>query len=141
MEITNQIEAYLNSQPEPKQTELRALDQRIHRLMPHCEQWFFDGKNDAGKQVTHPTIGYGNFTITYKDGHTKAIFRIGLLATTSGLAVYLMGYEDKKFLAATYGPTIGKAKVGTYGITFKSVNDIHLEVLDAAIQHRAEAVN
>jgi len=141
MDIKTQIEAYLVSQPEPKQTELLALDQLIHRLMPNCKQWFFDGKNEAGKQVTNPTIGYGNFTITYKDGSTKPFFRIGLLATSTGLAVYLMGYEDKKFLVNSYGKTIGKAKVGTYGITFKSVNDIHLDVLEEAIRHRVEREN
>ena len=52
-----------------------------------------------------------------------------------------MGIEDKKFLLETYGKTIGKAKVGSYGISFKSIKDINLEILKQAIKNRVEAHN
>ena len=96
---------------------------------------------DRGKQVAHPTIGYGNYIITYKDGNTREFFRIGLLANPTGLAVHIMGINDRKFLMNTYGKTIGTAKVGSYAITFKSINDINLEILKKAIQNRAESKN
>ncbi len=138
MDIKTQIKEYINSQPEPKKIEMQELHILILQLMPKCKQWYFDGKNEDGKQVAHPTIGYGNYTITYKDGSTREFFRIGLLANPTGLAVHIMGLDDKKFLIDTYGKTIGKAKVGSYGITFKSIKDINLEILKEAIHYRAD---
>ncbi len=141
MNTQEQIYELINSQPEAKRREMQELHNLILTLMPNCKQWYFDGKNEEGKQVAHPTIGYGNYIITYKDGSTRDFFRIGLLATPTGLAVHIMGIEDKKFLIDTYGKTIGKAKVGSYGITFKSIADINLEILKDAIQNRAKATN
>ena len=141
MEIKTQIKEYLNSQPEPKKIEMQELHILILQLMPKCKQWYFDGKNEDGKQVAHPTIGYGNYTITHKDGRTRDFFRIGLLANPTGLAIHIMGLDDKKFLIDTYGKTIGKAKVGSYGITFKSIKDINLEILKEAIHYRADIEN
>jgi hypothetical protein len=138
MEIKSQIKELIKSQPEPKQSEMQELHNLILQLMPKCKQWYFDGKNEDGKQVAHPTIGYGNYTITYKDGSSREFFRIGLLANPTGLAVHIMGLDDKKFLTNTYGKTIGKAKVGSYGIAFKSINAINLEILKEAIRYRAE---
>jgi hypothetical protein len=141
MEIKAQINEYIKSQPEPKQREMQELHNLILKLMPNCKQWYFDGKNEDGKQVTHPTIGYGIYTITYKDGSTREFFRIGLLANPIGLAVHIMGIPDKKFLPNTYGKTIGKAKVGSYAITFKFIKDINLKILKEAIRFRAETEN
>jgi Domain of unknown function (DU1801) len=141
MDIKTQIKEYIKSQPEPKQSEMQELHILILQLMPKCKLWYFDGKNEDGKQVAHPTIGYGNYTITYKDGSTREFFRIGLLANPTGLAVHIMGVDDKKFLAKTYEKTIGKAKVGSYGITFKSIKDINLEILKEAIRFRAGLKN
>ena|SRR6185503_3129065 len=141
MSIQEQIKELIKSQAEPKLREMQELHNLILKLMPKCKQWYFDGKNEKGKQVAHPTIGYGNYTITYKDGSTREFFRIGLLANPTGLAVHIMGIEDKKFLLKTYGKTIGKAKVGSYGISFKSIKDINLEILKQAIKNRVEAHN
>jgi hypothetical protein len=141
MDITTQIKEYINSQPEPKKIEMQELHILILQLMPKCKQWYFDGKNEDGKQVAHPTIGYGNYMITYKDGSTREFFRIGLLANPTGLAVHIMGLDDKKFLIDTYEKTIGKAKVGSYAITFKSIKDINLEILKEAIHYRADLEN
>jgi hypothetical protein len=141
MEINARIKDFIKCQPEQKQNEMQELHNLILQILPNCKQWYFDGKNENGKQIAHPTIGYGNYTITYKDGSTREFFRIGLLANTTGLAVHIMGLEDKKFLQDKYGKTIGKAKVGSYGITFKSIKDINLEILKEAIYFRAELNN
>ncbi|NOU37736.1 MAG: DUF1801 domain-containing protein [Ferruginibacter sp.] len=141
MEIQAQINALINCQVEPKLSEMQELHKLILELMPTCKQWYFDGKNENGKKVAHPTIGYGNYTITYKDGSAREFFRIGLLANTNGLAIHIMGIDDRKFLIDTYSKTIGKAKVGSYGISFKTINDINLEELKTAILNRAKTKN
>ena len=141
MDIKSQIKELITSQSEPKQGEMQGLHNLILQLMPKCKQWYFDGKNEDGKQVAHPTIGYGEYTITYKDGTVRDFFRIGLLANPTGLAIHIMGLADKKFLTDNYGKTIGKAKVGSYGISFKSIKDINVEILKEAIRYRAALKN
>jgi hypothetical protein len=45
-----------------------------------------------------------------------------------------MGLEDKKYLSQTFGKSLGKASVTGYCIKFKSLADIKIDVLKAAIQ-------
>lgn len=134
MSLEEQIEAYINSQPEPKRSEMQSLHHRILELKPNCKLWFLDGKNSENKVVANPNIGYGLQTINYADGKTKAFYQIGISANTSGISVYIMGFSDKTHLAHTYGNQIGKATVTGYCIKFKTLQEINLEVLEAAIK-------
>jgi hypothetical protein len=52
--------------------------------------------------------------------------------------VYILGLDDKTYLAQTYGEKLGKASVSGYCIKFKSLNDIHLDILEAAIRYGIE---
>ncbi|GAB3326644.1 hypothetical protein GCM10027299_25900 [Larkinella ripae] len=139
MSIQEQIETYLASLPEPKRSDLQALHQMILQILPACQVWFLDGKNNENKTVSNPSIGYGSRTITYADGKTKAFYQIGISANTSGISVYILGIEDKNYLAQTYGETLGKASVSGYCITFKRLKDINSQVLEAAIRYGVEA--
>lgn len=134
MDIQSQIDGYLDSLPEAKRAEMRRLHEDVLSLSPGCRTWFSDGRNEEGKVVSNPNIGYGQYTIKYANGTEKEFFRIGLSANTSGISVYVMGLADKKHLADNYASTIGKANVTGYCIKFKSLKDIHLDVLKAAIQ-------
>ncbi len=131
--IDTQIEAYIAAQPEPKRSDMKRLHGIILGLMPGCRLWFLDGKDSDGKIVSNPNIGYGLHTINYADGKTRDFYKIGLSANTSGLSVYIMGIEDKTYLAKTYGPSLGKASVTGYCIKFKALKDIDIDVLQAAI--------
>lgn len=133
MTIVEQIEDYIATQPEPKCSELKTLHQRIIQLLPGCKLWYLDGKDDKGKVVTNPNIGYGLQTIKYVDGKTREFYQVGISANTSGISVYIIGIEDKKYLAQAYGKKLGKASVTGYCIKFKSLNDINIEMLEAAI--------
>jgi hypothetical protein len=55
-------------------------------------------------------------------------------ANTSGISVYILGIEDKQYLAKTYGQKLGKASVSGYCIKFKTLKDISIEILEAAIR-------
>ena len=45
-----------------------------------------------------------------------------------------MGIEEKKYLSENYGNTIGKASVTGYCIKFKTLKDINIDILEAAIR-------
>ena len=135
MDIAERVEAYLASQPGPKQADLRRLHALVLAEFPTCRLWFTDGTNDAGKVVANPNIGYGAHTITYADGSSREFYRIGRSANTAGISVYVLGLDDKTYLKSTYGASIGKASVTGYCIRFKSLADIDVDVLLAAIRH------
>ena len=137
MMVKSQIENYLASQPEPKRADMRALHRMILGAMPKCKLWFLDGKDETGKIVTNPNIGYGLRTIEYASGKTRDFYQIGLSANTAGISVYILGIEDKTYLAKTYAKKLGKASVTGYCIKFKALKDIDAAVLDAAIRDGA----
>ena len=141
MNVQEQIQKYISSQPEPKRSDMEALHRIILQVMPACKLWFLDGKNNEGKTVSNPNIGYGSHSMRYADGTTREFYQIGLSANKTGISVYILGIEDKKYLAQTYGKQLGKASVTGYCIRFKTLKDINVEVLEAAIRNRIEAQN
>lgn len=141
MNIQEQIETYITSQTKPKRSDMEELHRFILQILPGCKVWFLDGKNSANKTVSNPNIGYGLRTIQYADGTTKEFYQIGLSANTTGISVYILGIEDKTYFAQTYGKTIGKASVTGYCIKFKTLKDINIDVLEAAIRYRVAATN
>ena len=136
-----QIEQYISSQPEPKRSDMRALHGHILKALPRCRLWFLDGKNDEGKTVSNPNIGYGLYTIEYAGGKTREFYQIGLSANTTGISVYILGLEDKTYLAKAYGKKLGKASVTGYCIRFKALKDIDIDTLVAAIRYGVEATS
>jgi hypothetical protein len=147
MTIQKQIAAYITSQPEPKRGEMQELHQHILQVMPKCKLWFLDGKDDKGKTVSNPNIGYGSYSIKYADarpdgrggrGTTREFYQIGLSGNTTGISVYIMGIKDKTYLPKTYGKNLGKASVTGYCIKFKTIKDINSDILQAAIRDGVE---
>lgn len=139
MNVPEQIQTYITSQPEPKRSDLQTLHRLILEVRPACKLWFLDGKNSENKTVSNPNIGYGFHTMKYADGTTREFYQIGLSANKTGISVYILGIADKKFLAQTYGKDLGKASVTGYCIRFKTLKEINLEILEAAIRYGFEA--
>ena len=135
MNLQSQIKEYIASQPEPKRSEIQELHGIILALMPTSKLWFLDGKDEKGKIVSNPNIGYGSQTMKYANGKTREFYQIGLSANTTGISVYIMGIDDKKHLAQTFGKELGKASVTGYCIKFKTLADIKVDVLKAAIRY------
>jgi len=133
MNLQEKIKKYIASQPEPKRSDLQVLHQFIRQVLPGCKLWFLDGKNNEGKTVSNPNIGYGSYTMKYADGTTREFYQIGLSANSTGISVYIMGIKDKKYLALKYGKKLGRATVTGYCIRFKTLKDINMDVLEKAI--------
>ena len=134
MTVQEQIDEYIVGQSESKRGEMQELHRVILEIMPGCKLWFLDGKDSEGKTVSNPNSGYGLRTIKYADGTTREFYQIGLSANKTGISVYILGIDDKKHLAETYGKDLGKANVTGYCIRFKTLKDINIEILEAAIR-------
>lgn len=141
MDVQGQIESYLAFRPEPKRSDMQALHQLVLRVMPGCRLWFLDGKNSDGKVVSNPNIGYGQQTIKYAGGKTREFYQIGLSANTTGISVYILGIEDKKYLASTYGKALGKAKVSGYCINLKTLSDVNTDILEEMLRYGVDATS
>ena len=139
MNVQEQINEYITSQPEPKRSDMQTLHMRILQVLPGCKLWFDNGKNSENKTVSNPTIGYGFQTLKYADGKTRDFFQIGLSSNKTGISVYIMGVKDKTYLARTYGKDLGKASVTGYCIRFNKLKDININILEAAIRVGFEA--
>lgn len=138
MNVQEQIKKYITSQPEPKRSEMQELHRITLQMLPGCKLWFFDGKNSENKIVSNPNIGYGSHTIKYANGETRDWFQIGISANTAGISVYILGIKDKTYLAQTYGKKLGKATVSGYCIKFKTLRDLNINILEAAIRYGSE---
>lgn len=138
MSLKEQIKNYIASQPESKRSDMQMLHKHILQVLPKCKLWFLDGKDDKGKIVSNPNIGYGSYRKKYADGTSREFYQIGLSANSTGISVYIMGIEDKTYLAKTYGKILGKASVTGYCIRFKTLKDINPGILGSAIRYGFE---
>lgn len=135
MNVRSQIKDYIAAQSEPKQSDMQELRRIILKMMPGCKLWFLDGKDESGRTVSNPNIGYGVQTLKYADGSTKEFYQIGLSANSTGISVYIMGLKDKKYLSKKYGKKIGQASVTGYCIKFKTLKDIDIDTLVDAMRY------
>ena len=141
MNVQEQIRRYIGSQPEPKRSDMRELHRLTLQVSPESKLWFFDGKDSKDHAVFNPTIGYGFHTIKYANGKSRESFQIGVSGNKTGISVYILGLQDKTYLAKTYGKKLGKATVTGYCIRFKALKDINIDTLEAAIRSGLTAQN
>lgn len=59
MDVQTQIGDYLAAQPERKRNDMQTLHGMMLSVMPDCRVWFLDGKDEDGRTVSNPSIGYG----------------------------------------------------------------------------------
>lgn len=133
MNIQEQIKKYFESLSDTKRTDLESLHKRIIEALPDCKLWCFDGKDENGKIITNPNIGYGLLNLKYANGKTKEFYQVGISANTTGISVYFMGLDDKTYLTGKYKNIIGKASISGYCIKFRKLQDINMNILEDAI--------
>jgi hypothetical protein len=56
MDTNTQIHHFISQQESAKQRDLLQLHELMLSILPAGKLWLEDGKNDAGKVVTNPTI-------------------------------------------------------------------------------------
>eukprot|EP01035_Chromulina_nebulosa_P066483 gene66483-91021_t len=86
MNVLEQINEYITSQPDAKRKDMQELHRVIMEINPDCQLWILDGKNSENKVVSNPNIGYGLQTMKYTDGKTKEFYQVGISANTSGIS-------------------------------------------------------
>ncbi len=133
MDTKEQIAAYLTILPSPKGGEMTELYQMILVEMGKPKLHFFDGKNEDGKVVANPTIGFGQCRLNYANGSFQDTFRLGISSNATGISIYIIGLKDKNILQEKFGARLGKAKITGYCVRFKKLGDLDKMVLAALI--------
>ena len=141
MDIKSQIEQFISQQAESKQQDLLTMHELMNNILPTGKLWLEDGKNEEGKVVANPTIGYGQQRMLLAKGKSREMFQIGISANSSGISIYLIGIRNKLDLAQEFGSKLGKAKITGYCIKFKQLADLDLSVLEEAIRLGIQLTN
>ena len=141
MDIKSQIEQFISQQAESKQQDLLTMHELMNNILPTGKLWLEDGKNEEGKVVANPTIGYGQQRMLLAKGKSREMFQIGISANSSGISIYLIGIRNKLDLAQEFGSKLGKAKITCYCIKFKQLADLDLSVLEEAIRLGIQLTN
>ncbi|MBX7183284.1 MAG: DUF1801 domain-containing protein [Bacteroidia bacterium] len=134
MDVKSQIADYLNGLSGNQQGQMRQLHGFLLEWFPGVRLWFSDGRNEDGKIVSNPSIGYGHYWQIYANGSRKELFQIGISSNKTGISIYVLGIKDKHWLSENFSKSIGKAIVTGYCIKFRILSDISLEVLKVALQ-------
>ena len=129
MEISERTpDEHLASLSEGVRADIQFLDAEISKRMPvGAERVIYEGKLWGGTDQN--IIGYGKFGYTNSSGKTVEWFMVGLAAQKRHISVYINAVDDDGYLVPRYKDRLGKAKVGSASIGFKSLADIDLGVL------------
>jgi hypothetical protein len=109
--------AYLAALPEPRRTELKALDAAIRKAAPRL-------KPHLGYGGT--ILGYGHYHYKYASGREGDCGIVGISSRAQYISLYVSGVRNGVSIAETAKAKLGKVNVGKVCITFKNLSDLNL---------------
>lgn len=121
------VDVWLESLTDDRSDDLRALDALIGELFADKSRVLWIGKFWGGTDQT--IIGYGDIYQPRPKGETVHWFMVGLALQKAHLSLYVNAVKDGGYLGQSYGSLLGKVKLGSASIGFKSLADLDLEQL------------
>ena len=106
--------------------------------MPGQSRVLWEGKFWGGSD--QKIIGYGDFSYTNSRGKTSSWFMVGLAAQKNYISMYVNAVDDDGYLVKKYADRLGKTKVGSASIGFKSVDDVNMDALMELIEVAAAGI-
>ena len=118
---------FIDSLPPEVRADIAAVDAVISMAMKGASRTLWEGRfwGGTGQRI----IGYGDYAYRGPDGRTREWFVIGLAAQKKHLSLYVNAADDDGYLPARYSDRLGKVKVGSAVINFKSAADLDLGVV------------
>lgn len=108
---------YLAALPEPRRTELKALDAAIRRAAPALKPFI---------AYSGTMIGYGPYHYKYATGREGDCPLVALSSRAQYISLYISGHRDGKTIAESAKASLGKVSVGKACIRFKRLEDLDL---------------
>lgn len=111
--------------------EIRRLDEVISTTMTRQSRVLWEGKFWGGSEQS--IIGYGDYT--YQRGkETIEWFKVGLAVQKNYTSLYVNAADEEGYLSRRYADRLGKVKLGSSALSFKTIDDIDLEVLEEMLE-------
>ncbi len=126
------VDGWLALLPEDAREDMQTLDALISEVMEGHDRVLYAGAFWGGSD--QEIIGYGTYSYTRADKKDVEWFVIGLALQKRYISIYISAVEDGKYLSETYGPDLGKVKVGKSSIGFGHVADIDLDKLRTLLE-------
>jgi hypothetical protein len=118
---------FIDSLPPETGDDMRRLDRMISEAMADETRTLWEGVFWGGSDQT--IIGYGDFSSTDSKGRSVDWFKVGLAAQKRNLSLYVNAADSDGYLVGRYADRLGKVKTGSASISFKSPDDLDLDVL------------
>lgn len=140
MEITSTDPSdHIDSLPDDRRRDIALLDAEITKRMRGESGVLWEGRLWGGSD--QKIIGYGTFSHTNSSGKTSNWFMVGLAAQKNYISMYVNAVDDDGYVLKKYADRLGKAKVGSASISFKSVEDINFEILMELVDVAAKGID
>jgi hypothetical protein len=124
-------DVFLASLPDPTRSDLERLDAVIGRAMAGHSRVLWDGKFWGG--TDQHIIGYGDVTYRRPGKDDVEWFVVGLAAQKNYISIYINAADEDGYLVKKHASRLGKVKVGSAAVSFKSADDIDLGVLEEVV--------
>jgi hypothetical protein len=117
---------YIDSLEEPRQSDVRAIDELVQRVAPQLVRDFERGM-----------ITYGSYHYRYASGREGDWYPIALASQKRYVSLYVMAENERGYLAESYRDRLPRADIGRSCVRFSDLSDIDLEVVAALVREGA----
>ena len=128
--------SHIRALPEGVRDDITELDHLISEIFADAPRFMWEGKFWGGSEQS--IIGYGEFSYTDSSGQDVHWFAVGLAAQKQYISVYVNAVEDGAYLLEQYQGRLGKVKIGSASLSFKSLQDLNIEAFDDLIVRARE---
>jgi hypothetical protein len=121
-------DVFFASLPESRRSDLERVDAVLSKVMKGHSRVLWGGTFWGGSEQS--IIGYGDYTYQRSDKKTVDWFILGLAPQKNYNSIYINASDDDGYLIQKYADRLGKVKVRSAAVTFKSADDLDLKVLE-----------
>lgn len=118
---------YVAALPEPRRTEIAALDALIRKTCPKLRPGMYGAS----------MLGYGPYHYKYASGHEGDAFQIALSSRANYISLYCLGGDERGLVAERYKDRLPKADIGKACVRFKRLSDLDLAVVAELLRESA----
>jgi hypothetical protein len=122
-------EGFIESQPEPRRSQVRELHEMIRRSAPDLEPSILAGM-----------LAYGTYRYRSTTGRAGDWFRIGLASNKATISLHVMAADEHGPLVDAYRERLPKADIGRSCVRFKRLEDVDIGVLEELIRKGSRMV-
>ncbi|WP_265522336.1 SRPBCC domain-containing protein [Oerskovia flava] len=124
---TTDPDELVESLPDRFRADVARLDAELSRVFAGHSRVAWEGVFWGGSEQR--IIGYGDMVDVRPRRDPVEWFVVGLAAQQDSVSVYVNAVEDGQYLAERHAHELGGAKVGKSVISFRSLDDVDLDVL------------